>query len=965
MDDPPPLSHPFLAPRGRLLFPVPDRDRYTPARPRNTDDLLSSLTPRTIVEAIHNPPSDLKAAIDAASPTEQAFATKVAIAAQNFEDWLEELSAWPWPSGGGSAGFEMPLSKRRRPASSERPSTPDILGADESLSTDKLYCGSLLATEVARYEKRIDEIAQQMEELDVEEIKTQVLHNHIMPLSRPGSPVVDSNRSISSTLSSYARMDDLTALVTATIVQALPTLSKLTKLMNYWSFRLAVLRKIPVFLTSVADAEVALRSGWNAIQGSPDPPHNGSPTQASPQPSRAGAAALSRKEFDVMKTVLGRKVAKTGRDLDAMLDILEGWEDTLPDAWIDRVDALERDYSEWTVACEKKIRETDMNTTATAHEFPVTPAVSLHTSVAGSGNEAQDIHTTDRSNNTSQTDGVPPSTPPSTISPRETTPVIKVHLAPDNTDDASDRRSSFSSIHDSSDEGAVKTVYPKRATAGIFDESDEEEVRSDSSSHFDFDSDGNLEVERVEPELPTLPRSRRGSDMSTCTIVHGLQNGCDEFSSQLEQGTPELPRLRDVDLRGIPSDDLSPPSSPPAFRSSIRSQSMSFNDMPTVTELPDDESLPRTPLDSSMLEDDSSHSLGKAQTVDADDQFQQQISEILESVPAKIRLTSEPAATNLNPPDFKMPTAAPTMTTRKSSRPEYHNLRSVSSVSTFSTTSRAVTPSFTLAPAFARNQRARPQRATASHREIRVYNLSRSDSDTPIKLFIRCVGERGERVMVRVGGGWADLGEYLKEYASHHGRRSTVGGESKVEVKDLPRVPTGRSAATTTAVNSSPVSRPSSAQDSHISPLKIRKTRRTTVADEGEHGSASMPKTPLAAFNKVGSVDDSQTPSSSVSNRSRSSSRLSWTEEDSSLGMAGPKAKQIEMSEESKAWVAKVGAKVKEKAREVSIGDRTPAFESIAPPSSAAAAAAALVDGGKFGEIGKVGATKRLFRRQA
>lgn len=77
---------------------------------------------------------------------------------------------------------------------------------------------------------------------------------------------------------------------------------------------------------------------------------------------------------------------------------------------------------------------------------------------------------------------------------------------------------------------------------------------------------------------------------------------------------------------------------------------------------------------------------------------------------------------------------------------------------------------------------------TPSNRDIKVYHLSRANGEAPIKLFIRCVGEHGERVMVRVGGGWADLGEYLKEYAIHHGRRSNHGGESRLEVRDaIPR----------------------------------------------------------------------------------------------------------------------------------------------------------------------------------
>ncbi|PUU76220.1 hypothetical protein B9Z19DRAFT_1066806 [Tuber borchii] len=53
--------------------------------------------------------------------------------------------------------------------------------------------------------------------------------------------------------------------------------------------------------------------------------------------------------------------------------------------------------------------------------------------------------------------------------------------------------------------------------------------------------------------------------------------------------------------------------------------------------------------------------------------------------------------------------------------------------------------------------------------DIKLYHLHLTDGQAPIKLYIRLVGENGERVMVRVGGGWADLAEYLKEYVAHHG----------------------------------------------------------------------------------------------------------------------------------------------------------------------------------------------------
>ncbi|KAK5658486.1 hypothetical protein OQA88_1876 [Cercophora sp. LCS_1] len=956
MTEPPtPLSHELRVPRGRQL-----RHSDSPTRQRGTDDLLSNLTPRAAVEAFRNPTGTLKACMDSATPAEQAFALRAAVASKNIQEWLDELVAWPWQTG-GMGGFEMPAAKRRRLSRSDTElSDPD--SPSEAGLPDKLFCGGLLAADVARYERRINEITQNMEELDVEEIKTQVLHNHIMPLSRPGTPILDSGRSMAS-LTAFAMMDDLTALITATLMQALPNLSRLTRLMNIWSVRLLVLRRVPVFLTSLADAEIALQSGWNAINSSSKPTADASP--ASPTP---GLSTLSRKEFEVMKSILERKVAKAGRDLDAMLDMLEGWEDTLPEHWLDRVDALERQYGEWNATSEKKVREAEWAKSMRVIAPPVVESkpesVPEKASKASSTNGASLAKREDEA--VSPTDSVSVGSEPSlgngdfsqavsepsetatsfnaSLRPRDEspTPVIKV-LPPDepvvdtseyilDEDVDSDKvTSNEDAVLDTFDGPPGGREPSNSKLPDLFGDEDwpkapsGDELRPRRSAR-DLDFEDSSDDDVPEPELPTLPRSRRDSDISNpSTVIRGLRSDMDFSSDQLEHGTPELPRLRDSDLRVIPSDDLSPDNSPQAFRSSTRSVSVSFNDMPTVAEISEDSSNPRTPLQSSfMIDEDTSREVGspgKASVSSADDQLQQQISEILESVPAKIRLAAEPSTINLNPPDFKMPT-------RKVSKPDL-NPRSHSSLSTVSTmSSRAGTPSFTLAPAYNRNNRARHQRG--GNQEIKLYHLSRSNGEAPIKLFIRCVGEHGERVMVRVGGGWADLGEYLKEYASHHGRR---GGQSKVEIKDIPN---GRA-------NSTPPTRPQSAQDSYspVTPLHVRKARRSAAAEDAT----------ALAHSKLAAVTRPDGSSSGGSPQSRSSSRLSWAEEDSSLGMAGPRAKQIEMSEESKAWVQSVKEKVRIASGERKVSD------------SAAVTAAALMDG-KFGEMGKVGATKRLFRKQ-
>ncbi|KAK4178386.1 hypothetical protein QBC36DRAFT_105500 [Triangularia setosa] len=1012
MDDPPPMTaaHHHAGPRGRQLDSIPEH--HTSPRPRTTDDLLLDLTPRAAVEAFQNPSGSLKACIDAATPFEQAFAMRAAIASSSIADWLEDLSSWPWPKGGGSAGFEMPIAKRRGASSSDDNHMPENNhnGTDQLEEDDRMYLGSLEASQVAQYERRIDEINQGLEKLEIEEIKTQVLHNYIMPLSRPGTPLLDSGRSVISALSTLARMDDLTALLTATLLQALPNLSKLTRLLSLWAFRLLVLRKIPVFLKSLADAEVALQSGWHTI-GVKSTKADVTDTASSEEPPSGinGVTLLSQKEHEVMKTVLERKVARTGRDLDAMLDLLEGQLDTLPEEWIDRVDSLEHEYGEWTVACEQKIRESELAALVRTTPEPKTervvsekksplppptpksngskviaePAVveEEETSVseefdasAASGREffpffgvpEEPTKTEPRSQN-----GInnPPHDSCRRLGlpikfDRPDRPAIMIH-EPSEEYDTNPIRSSLDGTrkwprfddnirdvdHLASFDG-LEEEEEKKDSIDLADSSSEDDRVSEAldgtsgqdttgtpsyRSEDDFELTDGSEDFVPQPDLPVLPRSRRASDSGTVVHEASLAKFMDFSSDGLDQGTPERSRRREVDLDRSPTESYRSPSSPPALnRVGNRSMSVSFNDEPMIRHLPSISSSPKTPNQSSLSDDEiSTQPNTPDKTNSPDEKLQQQISDILESVPARIRLTSVLPPINLNPPDFKMPTA------RKMSNPNLK--RSVSNMSLRSNGSRAGTPSFTLAPAFGRTPRQRPK---PGNPEIKLYHLSRSNGEAPIKLFIRCVGERGERVMVRVGGGWADLGEYLKEYASHHGRRSAVAEASKVEVKDIPRSTTSMAMRGESVLGSTPPSRPVSSHttknDETPSPLMVRKVRKSTAAMGNE--------TPLATVTRPENV--SNTPSTGGS---RSSSRLSWPqagekdkEEEVVLGMAGPRAKQIEMSEESKQWVESVKQKVR-----LASGERQlPAYSSGTPDLE-----------GRFGELGKVGATKRLFRK--
>ncbi|KAF7865716.1 hypothetical protein EAF04_005882 [Stromatinia cepivora] len=1070
----PPMLHPGSSSRTRSPTRSSSRSH------RISDDLLSDLTPATTLQALTSPTGKLKASIEAASPADRAFAIRATLASKKVQEWLEELSNWPWPKTGGSTGFEVPTSSKKIKLTP--PQSSDQTEQQHEGDSEPQYCGSLLFEQVVRYEYRIEEIGEGMDDLKVEEIKRQVLDTHFSGNSRlSSSPSID----MPAFLTSYTVMDDFTAIVTATVLQALPNLAKLTRLMDIWGIRLSVLRRVPSLLLGLDDAETALNSGWQAIK-IPGATTTGGET---------GNTVLSRQTFEVMKNVLQAKVTILGRDLDYMLDILEGRMDTLPDSWLERMENLERDYGEWVVSADRKITDGELAAIATPRMAikDTSQGEDAKAPVGAEGkhaNEKEEVQTSgtetahegSRAASTpaikgsaTETDMIPYEQEPTTpfheatgisigiISPSLDTQPILQAICGEPTYTPLTRSTSVRSIskipkfghtfanalrrtisneespkmpsHDSHAVSPRTSLRPSSMILNMFPSpplmsparSELSRLRSSSSpliigkerrpvdhsskdgsissapassialaqqlgisaSHENVDS-GNLGAPAHLPSIPshlstnshtsTIASSDGASESVQSINPEGME--FDLLNAQIEARRPSIivdsihnNDARDSDVSDdslsdrckstmtpavtsssvdLDSDDAStvtfedsplppgkwshdlqqydntPPGSPPgAPRRSVRRP-------PQLLESPDFSHLISTPEDSSFLQSIPASPVNSS----SDDQMQQQISSLLQSIPAHIRLRSEPEekpnTKGIRPPK-----------TRRSVTPSMPAVRSQSSIGSL----RTPTPSFTLAPAYAKTGTSR-HRAQNGNPEIKVYHLSCSSGEKPIKLFVRLVGENGERVMVRVGGGWADLGEYLKEYASHHGRRAPVDTD-KVEVQDLPsRISSGSSTIrdngrttpgsgrTTPGPRSASAMgvRPSTAVDRPKSSLGIRKTRKSTFSSSD--GVPPLPATPFVEVQREHEINN--TPSSAAS---RSSSRLDWNEEDASLGLAGPRGKQKELDQKDLEWVEGMKEKVMmasaEKEKEKRKGGHRQSL----------------------GEMDKVGATKRLFRQ--
>ncbi|KAJ5669349.1 hypothetical protein N7462_010419 [Penicillium macrosclerotiorum] len=334
------------------LSPIHSRQNSrstSPERNQNSlyqkiDPLLSNLSPESTLHALTSTeavPSNgnfshnvLSQSISQVSPAERALGIRAAIAAQNLDIWYKEVQSWTWPKQNeakAGKGFIPPVesSLRYNTAESDLPLLPGSHGEPE-------FYGSLPATLVEEYEKRIDEIRDGMDNLNVDELKEHVLSAHIPSRSRPSSST--STVSVPPPLS-YVQLSDFTAIVTATILRALPLLSRLNSLLITWDVRLLVLRQIPGLLRELSSTRASLNSSFRELRSS--------------YPSQSINTILPGSYLRAEHVKLETAVVTVGRRMDRALDALEGRLDSLPESWIDDLESIESDFAAWVVESER------------------------------------------------------------------------------------------------------------------------------------------------------------------------------------------------------------------------------------------------------------------------------------------------------------------------------------------------------------------------------------------------------------------------------------------------------------------------------------------------------------------------------------------------------------------------------------------------------------------------------------
>lgn len=884
---------------------------------------------------------------------EKELASRVVRAADRLKEWCREIEQWGWTGT---------FAKQR----------------DGSLFERQDLNASLAPEVVEEYDARLDVIDQKLEELEVDDLKEQILGIHL-GRSRPSS-----SYSTAST-ANLVLYDDFQLFVTESLLHTLPYHMKLKHYLKAWHIRLSVFREIPTFLDGLTFLHEILLEAWQGLK-------------------RSSTPKMNEKEIDDLEAqletaqeTLKSKVLQLGQQLDRMLDTLEGQDDCLPDAWIDKYEDNEKDYAEWSYQADRKLfqlrhmekqpisvlanrrpieaqeateeqhlQNKKLELQAEEHHAKAWSAAVAGVELAYMSSQTESSQLDKRTDSSNPTET--PISPPSTIADlsfadvRASTPPndigrtlneTRTGLATErNTEEFPQINGAEQIAHEAEaleDEEPVivEAVHRpveavlRRASVASIESFTRDQVRSVDvpsrrSSVASFSSIKRPASRNFDPTSTPSPNETRKTSRTTSPLATDPTAAWPDIRPVQDDGRPRtpppsVPTIRRNSTSSIATsatreseEELEPGEESPSVRASKKpplNQAMKkrrgegprniFSDQDLAAL---DTSLPTIPASPTKVKSPVSPSIA----------LDEQIANILDHIPTariKLKSSSTPGAPDVKAKrtrERKSSTASNVSNTSEvpSSRPAIRNRAVTPNLST--------RPGITLAPADDQV----PRRG-ANEPEIKVYHLM-SGNDKPLKLFIRRVGENGERVMVRVGGGWADLAEYLKTYAEHHGHRTV--SEGKVEVLGLgnDRVVTptpgsnGRSSALGFRSDSRAESRLGMRSDSRQG-TRPGDSRRSSLISPVTATSIGFPST-------IAGAESTDSPLQTGTPRLESETATPT----SAQSLMGPAAirKNSEISSEKKEWVDSVVEQAKKVGRKV-----------------------------EFGDLGKKGGTRRVFVR--
>lgn len=326
--------------------------------------LLSDLSPTFTLEVLYASDNArtggtatknfVQESVASASTSEKAWGIKAALAGKKVREWYVEVGGWPWP-GFDHAPNDQLIKRTDQYHKDHIDSTLSVETIRSNGTGNGPYAAGKLSFKlIQEYEERIEMIRHDMATLDIEDLKDYVLNTRFRAGSKRSS--LYSPQASFAFATEYDNLDDFTTIITATIIQALPTISRLETLLSTWSTRLLVLREVPSFLTDLDAGRESMISASIALGG-----HNVQQLKR--------RSDFSPKAFSDIRAVLKDQIAELGRRLDRMLDLLEGSVDTLPDAWVDGLDKLENEYSAWVVKAERLATNNELGTSRLEKDY--------------------------------------------------------------------------------------------------------------------------------------------------------------------------------------------------------------------------------------------------------------------------------------------------------------------------------------------------------------------------------------------------------------------------------------------------------------------------------------------------------------------------------------------------------------------------------------------------------------------
>lgn len=988
----------WASPRERLSVhsPVKSPGRRQGWTQLPTHPLLRDLSPTSTLEALESTEATvtgsagqkhaLLQSIAQMPISDRTWGIKAALAGKKVRAWFKEVSDWRWPSTESWEGYLSPVQHQDETARNVSLEELGLSAAVESWE-DESYFGSLPARILHRYQRRIEEIRNDMDTLEIEDVKDYT--RSMLAQSRSRQNSIASLQDLSSTQSALAQLDDFQAIVTVTVIQALPYLTRLEELLDAWAARLHVLHHVPEFTTALQQARTDMASAWSML----DSP-------------KGISSSFHQSSLLGIKDQVNNIVAKTGRLLDIMLDGLQGHQDTLPEMWIDELESIEGQLSDWRIELEEKLiyleeRSDDMldHGRSGTEGDPPTPDDLLasvgtpdleDSSVAGisvpSGEQTRTIDLSDiqplpecledrsnpRLNRARKPGPLNLHRPTSSIDSN-----ISSSLSSDYSMPGSTTSGSFSNMSSPEIQSASKAEYfgapvevmtpawNKDPAFGADMLSRHSSQRTERGVRRSLDEEtGSIDApatrSRASTFVPgsTIPEHNLQSDSEAdeATSTRGRSISVQSFEVVPKEGIKSIMVRRSVSYSSPLSNPhgKADPASPFDTKHTLLSQNFGNRRMDSQLSATSStqEQYPSNHHEAAQLIEDAEvvprpstpdKAQGSGYLVKAEDfgpgtppvkvaktrklahttkglpaalrdspanvlkaggssgdQLEARISSILSDLPGAIHMTSasQPSRrlSDLRHASTPSPRPTRTQTTFPSSR------------------SKAPISDLPQQP------HASPD-PTPTSSDIKLYHLHQAGKDHPIKLFVRLVGENGERVMVRIGGGWADLGEYLKEYAGHHGSkrtasdgrgfaiRSLAGSEANSPVVATPGSADSRGTGPKSRQSSYYFAKPGSNGIQHVvsptptSAIAFDSLVHSSVSDSTHSRPSSSHSRPSSSHSRPSS--SSSRPTSRHSNTTANNNNAFELDSSSPMAMggAGPRKQKVDVSPSKQAWV--------------------------------------------------------------